>query len=93
MHSRIASRLEVTPATAGPTKASHTRIVQRVVEKSEYVLVVLHRMRAEVSANPELFDPDAQERINEAIARMEDVLRSARLELMTCSVEQNAKAA
>ena len=67
--------------------------MQRVVEESEYVLVFLRRMRAEVSANPELFDPDARARISEAIARMEDVLRSARSELMICSVEQNAKAA
>lgn len=30
-------------------------------------------------ANPELYDPDAQQRIEEAIARVEDVLRNAQL--------------
>jgi hypothetical protein len=43
-----------------------------------------------VSANPELFDPGAQERIDEAIARIQAVLRSTRSELL---VEQNVKAA
>lgn len=67
--------------------------MQRLVDESEYVLAVLYRMQDEVAASPELFDPDAQERIDEAIARIEDVLRSARSKLVTCSVEQNAKAA
>lgn len=71
----------------------HTRIMQRVVDESEYVLAVLHRMRDEVAANPELFDPDAQERIGEAIARMENVLRSARSQSMIWSMEPNVKAA
>jgi hypothetical protein len=67
--------------------------MQRLVDESEYVLAVLHRMQDEVATSPDLFDPDAHERIDEAIARMEDVLRSARSKLVICSVEQNAKAA
>jgi hypothetical protein len=57
------------------------------------VLAVLYRMRDEVAVNPELFDPDAQERIDEAIARTENVLRSARSQAMIWRVEQNVKAA
>ncbi|HTT24993.1 MAG TPA: hypothetical protein VMG82_39125 [Candidatus Sulfotelmatobacter sp.] len=55
--------------------------MQRVVDESEYVLTVLHRMRNEAAANPELYDPDAQRRIDEAIARVEEVLRHARLKI------------
>jgi hypothetical protein len=51
------------------------------VDEAEYVLAALGRMRGEVSANPELFDPHAQERIDEAIVRIQDVLRSARSQL------------
>lgn len=64
--------------------------MERTVDEAEYVLAILHRMRTEVSANPILFDPDAQERIDQTIVRMENVLRSARLH---CSVEQEIKAA
>lgn len=67
--------------------------MQRVVDESKYVLLVLRRMRVKISANPELFDPDAQDRIDEAIVRMENLLRSVRSESMICGVEQNAKAA
>ena len=67
--------------------------MQRVVEEAEYVLAVLYRMRDEVSADPKLFDPDAQERIDEAIVRMKDVLRSTRSQLMISIVEQRVKAA
>lgn len=67
--------------------------MQRLVDESEYVLAVLHRMRDEVAINPELFDPDAQERIDEPIVRMENVLRSARSQVMIWRVEQNVKAA
>jgi len=56
-------------------------------------LAALYRMRDEVSANPKLFDPDARERIDEAIVRIQDVLRSARSQLMTWSAEQEVKAA
>lgn len=63
------------------------------MQESEYVLAVLHRMRAEVFANPQLFDSDAGERIDEAIARIEDVLRSTRSQLMIERVEENVKAA
>ena len=49
--------------------------------------------RNEVSADPKLFDPDAQERIDEAIVRVQDVLQSARLQLKSWSVEQDVKAA
>jgi hypothetical protein len=67
--------------------------MQRVVDEAEYVLAVLYRMRDEVSENPDLYDPDAQKRMEEAIARVEHVLRSARSQLISLSVEQNVKAA
>lgn len=53
--------------------------MERVVEEAEYVLAVLYRMRDEVSADPKLFDPDAQEQIDEAIVRMKDVQNVPRL--------------
>jgi hypothetical protein len=56
--------------------------MERVVDEAQYVLTVLYRMRDEVrKTRPELFDPDAQERIGEAIARIQTGLRSTRLEL------------
>ena len=64
--------------------------MQRVVDEAQYVLALLYRSRDEVSANPELFDPGAQERIDEAIARIHAVLRSTRSELV---MEQEVKAA
>jgi hypothetical protein len=42
----------------------------RLVDDVDYVLSVLHRMKDEVSANPNLFEPHALERIKEAIARI-----------------------
>jgi len=63
------------------------------MEEAEYVLAVLHQMRSEVSTNPELFDSDAQERIDEAVVYVQDVLRSIRSQLMTSTVEQQVKAA
>jgi len=66
--------------------------MQRIVDEAEYVLAALYKMREEVSANRESFDPDAQERIEEAIVRIQEVLRSARSQLMR-SVEQEIKAA
>jgi hypothetical protein len=67
--------------------------MERTVDEAQYVLAVLNRMRDEVSANPKSFDPDAQERIDKAIACAQHVVRSARSQLMTHSVEQEAKAA
>ena len=84
---------EVTPVTAVHVVPGLSCIMQRVVDESEYVLRVLHRVRDEASANPGLYDPDARKRIDEAIARVEDVLRYARSQLMVCSAEQNKKAA
>jgi hypothetical protein len=69
---------------------SHTRIMERTMDEAEYVLAILQRMRAEVSAKPILFDPDAQERIDEAIVCIQNMLRSTRSQ---CSVEQEIKAA
>jgi len=66
--------------------------MQRIVDEAEYVLAALYKMREEVSANRESFDPDAQERIEEAIVRIQEVLRSARSQLMR-NVEQEIKAA
>jgi len=65
--------------------------MQRVIDEAEYVLRVLHRMRAEASANPELFDPDASKRIDEAITRVEDSLQQA--QLMVCEAKQDLQAA
>jgi hypothetical protein len=67
--------------------------MQRVIDEAEYVLAVLYRMRDEVSANPKLFDPDAQGQIDESIARNENALGSVRSELMISSAEQKVKAA
>ena len=69
-------------------------MMERVADEAQYVLAVLYRMRDEVSADPKLFEPDAQERIDEAIVRMQDVLRSTRTQLMISEgVEQKVKAA
>lgn len=65
--------------------------MQRVVDEARYVLAVLHRMREEISANPELYDPDAQKRIDEATARVENLLRDAELKLR--SMESNVRVA
>jgi hypothetical protein len=67
--------------------------MQRQVDEAEYVVAVLYRMRDEVSANPKLFDPDAQERIDEAIARIQGVLRCTRSRLMSERLEYRVKAA
>ena len=76
--------------TASPMKANHNASMQRVVDEAEYVLRVLRRVRGEASSNAELFDPDAGKRIDEAIARVEDVLRQA--QLAVCA-KRNPKAA
>jgi hypothetical protein len=67
--------------------------MQRIVDEAEYVLAVLHRMRDEASENPDLYDFDAQKRMDAAIAQIEDVLRSARSQAMNWSEKQNVKAA
>jgi hypothetical protein len=67
--------------------------MERTMEEAEYVLAVLHQMRGEVSTNPQLFDSDAQERIDEAVAYVQDILLSIRSQLMTPTVEQQIKAA
>jgi hypothetical protein len=69
----------------------HAGIMQRVVDEAEYVLTVLNRMRDEVVENRELYDLNAREQIEEAIARVKDVLREA--QVMVCGEEQNRKAA
>jgi hypothetical protein len=67
--------------------------MERTVDEAEYVLAVLQRMRGTVSANPELFDPNAQTRIDEAIICIQNAIRPTPSELATCSVEQEIKAA
>ncbi len=52
--------------------------MQRVVEEAEYVLTNLRRALKQLTANPELFTPDAQEKIEKAIAYMEWVKQSAK---------------
>jgi hypothetical protein len=82
--------LEVILITAPQWSFTHTRIMERTMDEAEYVLAILHRMRAEVCATPMLFDPDAQERIDEAIVCIQNVLRSTQSE---GGVEQEIKAA
>jgi hypothetical protein len=53
------------------TNSANTWVMDRITEETDYVLTILQRMREEVNANPQLFDPDALERIDEAIACME----------------------
>jgi hypothetical protein len=65
--------------------------MQRVIDEAEYVLRILHRMRNEASANPDLFDPDASKRIDETIIRVEDSLQHA--QLMVCEAQQDLRAA
>ena len=77
--------------TAIPTNFCHPGIMQRVIEEAEYVLTVLIRMRDAASTNTELYDPDARKRIDDEIARMEGVLRYARLAVSRA--EQNLRAA
>ena len=56
--------------------------MQRIVDEAEYVLRNLCRMRDEISAHPQDFDPDAQARLAEAIARIQAVLEPTRSPLM-----------
>lgn len=51
--------------------------MDRLADEAEYVLAILYRMRDEVIANRTWFDPDALERINEAIARIEGVAQQS----------------
>ncbi len=67
--------------------------MERTLDEAAYVLAVLQKMRDEVSANPTLFDPGAQQRIDEAIVYMRDVIRSAQSQLVISRVEQKIKAA
>lgn len=67
--------------------------MERTLDEAEYVLAVLQRMRDTVSANPELFEPDAQVRINEAIVCIQNVILSTPSDLTISSVEQGIKAA
>ena len=67
--------------------------MQRTVDEAEYVLAVLQRMRCEVFANPELFDRDAQRRIDEAIVCIQQVIRSTQTQLMICRAQNETKAA
>jgi hypothetical protein len=63
----------VISATAILRKSVYTCLVDRLTDEAEYVVAILHRMREEVIAHPELFDPDAQERIDKAIASIDEV--------------------
>jgi hypothetical protein len=67
--------------------------MEQIMEEAEYVLAVLRQMRGEVSTTPELFDRNAQERIDEAVLYVQDILLSIRSQLMTPTVEQQIKAA
>jgi hypothetical protein len=67
--------------------------MERTVDEAEYVLAVLQRMRCEVFANPELFDRDAQRRIDEAIVCIQQVIRSIQTQLVICRAQNETKAA
>lgn len=45
--------------------------MDRLTDEMEYVLMILYEMRTEVIARPQLFDPDALKRIDDAIRRIE----------------------
>jgi hypothetical protein len=47
--------------------------MDRLTNEAVYVLENLYRMRQEVIAHPGLFEPDALERIDKAIASIQDV--------------------
>jgi hypothetical protein len=47
--------------------------MDRVTDEAEYVLEVLHRMRQEMNAHPQWFEPDAVERIDKAITSLQDI--------------------
>ena len=79
--------------TASLVSFTNTQSMERAVDEAEYVLAVLRRTRAEVSANPELFDPDAEEQIDKAIVNIKNVLQSARSELIMIAAAQEIKAA
>ena len=66
--------------------------MERVVDEAEYVLRNLCRMRDEISAHPQDFDPDAQERMGEAISRVQALLRSTRSKLKVYGEEHKVKA-
>ena len=67
--------------------------MERTLDEAGYVLAVLQKMRDEVSANPTLFDPGAQQRMDEAIVYIQDVIRPVRSKLVIRRVEQKIKAA
>jgi hypothetical protein len=52
--------------------------MDRLTNEAEYVLEVLCRMRQEVTAHPQWFEPDAVERIDKAIASIQDVRPGAK---------------
>ena len=62
-----------------------------VIDEAEYVLTVLHHMRNQARWNAELYDPDAQQRIEQAIARVEEVIRETQPK--ACTAEQSSQAA
>jgi len=45
--------------------------MHRVLDESNYVLSVPHRMRDEIREKPDLFDPHAQKWVEEAISLLE----------------------
>jgi hypothetical protein len=45
--------------------------MDRMTDERLYVLEILYRMHDEIGVNPDLFDHDAQERIDQAIALLQ----------------------
>jgi len=46
--------------------------MDRVLDETSYVLSILHRMRDQIDEKPDLFGPSAQERVEEAIALLQN---------------------
>ena len=59
------------PVTDIPTRLAHAPYMDRMRGELSYVLENLCRMRQEVIAQPGLFEPDALERTDKAIALRE----------------------
>ena len=45
--------------------------MDRLDDETEYVLIILHQVRAEITAQPQLFNADALKQIDDAIRRVQ----------------------
>ena len=51
--------------------------MDRIGDESVYVLSILHRMWEQIHENPDLFDPSAQDRVDDTIALLEHAQQKA----------------